>query len=205
MSKQIMQTDIEQLIENEFGVNADYVLALFQQFKQHPASVGEEWLGYFNDLSNNGGVASSPTEETPALQIPRSSSVQTEPPRHWAKQSTESAIQELQPPTGAASSTQPSSSAQPSPVAESTQTQAAPVAQAPQSIATPQTVQAKPAQTTTPVGAEPLERLPIRGPALRIAENMQASLEVPTATSYREIPVKLLDENRRLINQFLKP
>ncbi|HEY0367849.1 MAG TPA: multifunctional oxoglutarate decarboxylase/oxoglutarate dehydrogenase thiamine pyrophosphate-binding subunit/dihydrolipoyllysine-residue succinyltransferase subunit, partial [Pyrinomonadaceae bacterium] len=47
------------------------------------------------------------------------------------------------------------------------------------------------------------EVLPIRGPALKIVENMQSSLSVPTATSERRIPVKLLDENRRIINQHL--
>jgi 2-oxoglutarate dehydrogenase E1 component len=45
----------------------------------------------------------------------------------------------------------------------------------------------------------------IRGAALRIAENMESSLAVPTATSQREIPLKLLEENRRLINEHLKP
>jgi pyruvate/2-oxoglutarate dehydrogenase complex dihydrolipoamide acyltransferase (E2) component len=33
---------------------------------------------------------------------------------------------------------------------------------------------------------------------------MEASLAVPTATSQRRIPVKLLDENRRLINRHLE-
>ena len=47
------------------------------------------------------------------------------------------------------------------------------------------------------------EALPIRGPALKIVENMERSLSVPTATSERRIPVKLLDENRRIINQHL--
>jgi multifunctional 2-oxoglutarate metabolism enzyme len=47
-----------------------------------------------------------------------------------------------------------------------------------------------------PSGAELLE-----GAAARIAGNMEASLGVPTATSVRTIPVKLLEENRRLINQ----
>ena len=32
---------------------------------------------------------------------------------------------------------------------------------------------------------------------------MERSLSVPTATSERRIPVKLLDENRRIINQHL--
>jgi multifunctional 2-oxoglutarate metabolism enzyme len=51
-----------------------------------------------------------------------------------------------------------------------------------------------------PPGAEPL-----RGAAARIAENMRASLEVPTATSIRFIPAKLLEENRRVLNGFLAP
>ncbi|HZK51618.1 MAG TPA: multifunctional oxoglutarate decarboxylase/oxoglutarate dehydrogenase thiamine pyrophosphate-binding subunit/dihydrolipoyllysine-residue succinyltransferase subunit, partial [Actinomycetota bacterium] len=44
---------------------------------------------------------------------------------------------------------------------------------------------------------------PLRGIAAVIAENMEASLEVPTATSVRNIPAKLLEENRRTINRYL--
>jgi 2-oxoglutarate decarboxylase len=56
----------------------------------------------------------------------------------------------------------------------------------------------------SPVGpGEPGEAVPIRGAALKIVENMEASLSVPTATSQRRIPVKLLDENRRIINKHL--
>ena len=47
------------------------------------------------------------------------------------------------------------------------------------------------------------EVIPIRGPAQKIVENMERSLSVPTATSERRIPVKLLDENRRIINKHL--
>lgn len=42
----------------------------------------------------------------------------------------------------------------------------------------------------------------LRGASLRIAQNMTASLSVPTATSQRQVPIKLLDENRRLINEY---
>ncbi|HIN80783.1 MAG TPA: multifunctional oxoglutarate decarboxylase/oxoglutarate dehydrogenase thiamine pyrophosphate-binding subunit/dihydrolipoyllysine-residue succinyltransferase subunit [Planctomycetes bacterium] len=42
---------------------------------------------------------------------------------------------------------------------------------------------------------------PIRGVAARIVENMETSLGVPTATTVRTIPVRLLEENRRLINE----
>ncbi len=48
------------------------------------------------------------------------------------------------------------------------------------------------------------ETVPIRGVALKIVENMEASLAVPTATSQRRIPVKLVDENRRLVNRHLR-
>jgi multifunctional 2-oxoglutarate metabolism enzyme len=44
---------------------------------------------------------------------------------------------------------------------------------------------------------------PIRGIASKIAENMEASLAVPTATSTRTVPVKVLEENRRIINRHL--
>lgn len=37
----------------------------------------------------------------------------------------------------------------------------------------------------------------------KIAENMQDSLNVPTATSIRTMPIKALDENRRIINKYL--
>src|SRR5262249_39016087 len=57
---------------------------------------------------------------------------------------------------------------------------------------------APPTETTTG------ERIPIRGPALKIVENMESSLAVPTATSARQIQIKVLDENRRWVNRHLE-
>ncbi len=45
------------------------------------------------------------------------------------------------------------------------------------------------------------ELVPLRGVAGKIAENMAVSLTVPTATSQRIVQVRVLDENRQLINQ----
>lgn len=42
----------------------------------------------------------------------------------------------------------------------------------------------------------------IRGPSAAIVDNMEASLAIPTATSVRTLPVKLLSENRTLLNQY---
>ncbi len=43
---------------------------------------------------------------------------------------------------------------------------------------------------------------PLRGASAKIVENMEASLGVPTATSVRNVPVRLLAENRVLINNY---
>ncbi len=42
---------------------------------------------------------------------------------------------------------------------------------------------------------------PIGGGAIRLVENMEASLTVPTATSVRTMPVRTVEENRRLLNK----
>ncbi len=54
-----------------------------------------------------------------------------------------------------------------------------------------------PAATTEPSGDV------IRGAGARIVTNMEASLEVPTATSFRQVPAKLLEVNRKVINGHL--
>jgi 2-oxoglutarate decarboxylase len=91
-----------------------------------------------------------------------------------------------------------------------------PEASAPASQASPRPAPAPPAPPPSrPKKAEPAakpaaltQRLPegaerLQFAAERIAKNMQASLTVPTATSFRFVPAKLLEENRRLINRFL--
>jgi 2-oxoglutarate dehydrogenase E1 component len=55
---------------------------------------------------------------------------------------------------------------------------------------------------TTPIASfQELE--PLSSISSKIAVNMEESLTVPTATSLRTIPVKALDENRKIINKFL--
>ena len=43
---------------------------------------------------------------------------------------------------------------------------------------------------------------PIKGVGAVIVKNMEASLEVPTATSFRNVPAKLLEVNRKVINGY---
>ncbi len=44
---------------------------------------------------------------------------------------------------------------------------------------------------------------PLKGAAARVVANMEASLAVPTATSVRAVPAKLLEDNRTVINRHL--
>jgi 2-oxoglutarate dehydrogenase E1 component len=66
---------------------------------------------------------------------------------------------------------------------------------------------AAPAPKPTPVPAAPpsagAKMVALRGAASKIVSNMESSLTVPTATSVRNIPVKALEENRRVINNHL--
>jgi len=55
-------------------------------------------------------------------------------------------------------------------------------------------------QVAPPPPAATDEVIVLRGAPAKIAENMAASVSVPLATSQRIIPVKVIDENRRLIN-----
>jgi 2-oxoglutarate decarboxylase len=58
---------------------------------------------------------------------------------------------------------------------------------------------------TGPTGADAVDPAPrvLRGPSARVVVNMEASLEVPTATSVRALPAKLLIDNRHIINNQL--
>ncbi|MDN5920823.1 MAG: 2-oxo acid dehydrogenase subunit E2, partial [Pseudonocardia sp.] len=69
---------------------------------------------------------------------------------------------------------------------------------------------AKPAAGSTSKAAKPAKdgggvtTTPLRGAANAVVKNMTASLELPTATSVRAVPAKLLADNRIVINNQLK-
>ena len=74
------------------------------------------------------------------------------------------------------------------------------------SAATPSAQPGEPATIATPVTAEePVADPPkaLKGAAAAIVRNMEASLTVPTATSVRAVPAKLLEINRQILNNHL--
>jgi multifunctional 2-oxoglutarate metabolism enzyme len=82
-------------------------------------------------------------------------------------------------------------------------TQPAPVVDAP---APPAATAAAPASApaTAPAPSAPaaVEGELIKGVGAVIVKNMEASLDVPTATSFRNVPAKLLEVNRKVINGY---
>ena len=77
---------------------------------------------------------------------------------------------------------------------------AVPAAPAPAAPAAPAT----PAAPAAPASAGVPGATPLRGAAARIVINMEASLGVPTATSVRVVPAKLLEVNRTIVNNQLR-
>ncbi len=59
----------------------------------------------------------------------------------------------------------------------------------------------RPTPVPPPAGSGTI--VPLRGVASKLVQNMEVSLTIPTATSVRNIPVKVLEENRRVINNHL--
>jgi 2-oxoglutarate dehydrogenase E1 component len=60
------------------------------------------------------------------------------------------------------------------------------------------------AEPTPPTSTEGPRGRPLKGAAARTVQNMEASLGVPTATSVRAVPAKLLIDNRVVINNHLR-
>jgi multifunctional 2-oxoglutarate metabolism enzyme len=183
----ISQAERDQLIADEFGVNADYVSDLLSQFERDPSSVDEEWRSFFDELLTNGRVYAQDQPDLSPVQPALSGGAETAPIRvspglihatyDWGREGDGE--------TGRRGDA--ARMPKPEPVREGAAPALETERQVPAFVAEPETI----------------ERIPIRGPGLRIAENMDASLAVPTATSQRQVPIKLLDDNRRLINQHL--
>jgi 2-oxoglutarate decarboxylase len=81
-------------------------------------------------------------------------------------------------------------------------------AQAPPSEASPPALVPGPtspadAKPESPAEEEGVQAVPLRGAAAVIAQRMEESLEVPTATSVRTIPAKLLEINRSILNRHI--
>lgn len=163
-----------------FGANEWLVDEIYQQYLQDPNSVDRAWWDFFADYKPGAPATPAPAGTAAAGVAPTPTPApQTAPAPAAPKPAAAPAPAPAAPAAKAAPS--PAKPAQPAQAPAST-AKAAPAAEAP----------AGPEQVT------------LRGPAAAVAKNMDASLEMPTATSVRAVPVKLLFDNRIVINNHLK-
>ncbi|WP_394938737.1 multifunctional oxoglutarate decarboxylase/oxoglutarate dehydrogenase thiamine pyrophosphate-binding subunit/dihydrolipoyllysine-residue succinyltransferase subunit [Psychromicrobium sp. YIM B11713] len=191
-------------LTEEFGGNEWLVDELYEQYRQDKNSVDEKWWPLFASLdadSANGRHArSTPRPVTQPLPVvSQAASPVAAPPARpaTAPAAAPVAAQPATPPQAVAPAAAPTAAAASAPAATP-----APTASAPKTTTTPIPAQLPPTAKNTSAPEEDVVSV-LRGPAKAIAANMVSSLEVPTATSVRAIPAKLLIDNRLVINSNL--
>ncbi|MEV7681127.1 multifunctional oxoglutarate decarboxylase/oxoglutarate dehydrogenase thiamine pyrophosphate-binding subunit/dihydrolipoyllysine-residue succinyltransferase subunit [Streptomyces sp. NPDC088341] len=188
-----------------FGANEWLVDEIYQQYLQDPNSVDRAWWDFFADYKpGTPGTAGDPMEGTAPAVTPAAPD-QAAP----AAPARAAAPAPVTPPAAPRQPAAPVAPA-PAPVRQAPAPAAAPAAPARPAPAAPAAPAAAPAAKAAPAPAKPAtaaegpEYVTLRGPSAAVAKNMNASLELPTATSVRAVPVKLLFDNRIVINNHLK-
>ena len=183
----------------DFGANEWLVEEMREQYAADPGSVDPAWKAYFADeggASNGSGTNGSGSNGSAApaeKQAAKTTGTPTTaaPPAKSAKSAASDK-------TDGASS-KASSEAKPAPKAEPRSSGKA--AEPAKATSTPTPKDAKPPEPAE-ASDEPTYTV-LRGAPARTAKNMDQSLTVPTATSVRSVPVKLLWDNRTVINSHL--
>ncbi|MFC8412041.1 multifunctional oxoglutarate decarboxylase/oxoglutarate dehydrogenase thiamine pyrophosphate-binding subunit/dihydrolipoyllysine-residue succinyltransferase subunit [Streptomyces coelicoflavus] len=173
-----------------FGANEWLVDEIYQQYLQDPNSVDRAWWDFFADYKP--GAAAQPAAGT-ATAAPGSTPQAAPAPQAPAPAPAQP---KAATPAPAKPAAQPAAAAPAAPAAKPAAAPAKPAAK-------PQAKAAAPAKDADAAPEGP-ELVTLRGPAAAVAKNMNASLELPTATSVRAVPVKLLFDNRIVINNHLK-
>jgi 2-oxoglutarate decarboxylase len=181
---------------SQFGPNEWLVEEMYDKFLADPSSVDAAWHDFFADFKPTQAArpaqtstGASDTETTSRNgQATTRNAPKPAPTDSDTKSNTDSDTKP-QATNTAAPTTKP---------APTTAAKAAPKA-APSSDGKSE---AKPA--AAPAGKTEPESKPLRGASAAIAKNMDASLSVPTATSVRAVPAKLMADNRIVINNHLK-
>ncbi len=181
-----------------FGANEWLVDEMYEKFQKDPASVDRVWWDFFgkddhapssatNGGATNGGAANGSAEHhrvTESTGAPKS-----RPAQQAAQKAPQKAPQKPRPTatTSTEKTTDNKAAQDTSPTSKSATSKPAPK------------------EAEKPDAAENDEPTftVLRGAPARTASNMDASLTVPTATSVRSVPVKLLWDNRIVINNHL--
>jgi len=181
---------------SQFGPNEWLVEEMYEQFLADPSSVDSAWHDFFADYKPTQRVANQAASDTKSNNDGEKSA-----PVAKTTTPTPAATKTAPPPAKTGSNGQAKSSA----AAQANAKKPAPTTAA---TTTATTTGAKPAVKAEPKKAEPKkdgeETRQLRGAAALIAKNMDISLTIPTATSVRAVPAKLLFDNRIVINNHLR-
>ncbi|HZQ55532.1 MAG TPA: multifunctional oxoglutarate decarboxylase/oxoglutarate dehydrogenase thiamine pyrophosphate-binding subunit/dihydrolipoyllysine-residue succinyltransferase subunit [Bryobacteraceae bacterium] len=192
----------------ELGINSWLEDELYHQYQFDRKSVDEGWTGLFQHHAENGEASSASNGAASNLstavvaEAPMAGDV-PEPPRRDIPEPPRQEPPQRVPPEREPLQPEPPrrEPPQPAPAPQETRT-----AVKPQPAASPGTAEVT-KSTQLPAKPEskavgPADQLvPLRGAAARIAENMTASLAIPVATSQRQVPVRVIEENRNTINR----
>ncbi|TDU23436.1 multifunctional oxoglutarate decarboxylase/oxoglutarate dehydrogenase thiamine pyrophosphate-binding subunit/dihydrolipoyllysine-residue succinyltransferase subunit [Arthrobacter sp. JUb115] len=172
-------------LTEEFGGNEWLVDELFEQYLVDKNSVDKKWWDIFESLAAEKKAPAAPAAQpAPAAAAPAAASAAN------GQGAPRAAAQ------ARASEPAPAAKAAPAPAAEAKKAEPAPKT-------APIPAQAPKATPSTELFGEE-KRTPLRGPMKAIATNMDASLTVPTATTVRAVPAKVMIDNRIVINNHLK-
>ncbi len=173
------------LIPEEFAGNEWLVEDLYERYRKDRDSVDRDWWPVFEAMdraASSGSDSAAASPKPPAEATTNESAAEAEAP---AKKPAPSSAAQQKGPSAAASKP------------------------APQKTTNKSTQESTPVESTSAGSAEQPQDEPqdkvvkLRGPAKAVAANMEASLSVPTATTVRAVPAKLLIDNRIVINSHL--
>ncbi|AQX14746.1 alpha-ketoglutarate decarboxylase [Tessaracoccus lapidicaptus] len=188
---------------DSFGANAWLIDEMREAYQADPSSVDPEWRKLFETE----GAPAQPTAAPPAPQAAEQPSeaqpaVTPAPPQQSAKP-VEAAKGDGEP------KDQPAADGEAAPArpAQKSMVERRPKGgERPANPGSGSTLSANapnPALRPEPTAAQPKYTV-LRGAPMRTAKNMESSLTVPTATSVRSVPMKLVIDQRTVINNFLR-
>ncbi|MEY3075998.1 MAG: 2-oxoglutarate dehydrogenase component, partial [Actinomycetota bacterium] len=204
-------------VSGNFGTNDWLVEEMYEKYIKDPNSVEASWQEFFKSpafTSSNFAPSAATSHATLAQHssspansstLSNGSPTQTTVTRPGTPPVPKSVARASQGVETQAPKVEASTAAPSTPTATSTQS------------FTPQPTVSQPRVSAAPTPAEPILKPvqqvatpsaarvePIRGVGARVVASMEASLTVPTATSVRAIPAKLLIDNRTVINNHMK-
>ena len=190
-----------------FGPNEWLVQELYESWREDPASVERSWADYFSGITPGEPADGDQRANQPSTEAAVSTSAEQARTHTGPADAAQPAPEDVAPTAGIAGDR---AAAQPGPAKTGPATPADSKAQTPTAAPAAPTATKpappKPAPAATAAAAgngATKETTPLRGASARTVANMETSLEVPTATSVRAVPAKLLVDNRIVINNHL--